>query len=104
MDTQSLRTVIKEVINDYTRLTPSHGEIRIDPVFDEQHDRYAIMQTGWSQGKRIRGNLLYITIESNQINIEYDGIEQGITDDLIDRGIPSTQIVHTFLEGHSVAA
>jgi hypothetical protein len=104
MDTQSLRTVIKEIINDYTRLTPSHGEIRIDPVFDEQHDRYAIMQTGWSQGKRVRGNLLYITIESNQIHIEYDGMEQGITDDLIDRGIPSTQIVHTFLERHSVAA
>jgi XisI protein len=104
MDTQSLRTVVKEVISGYTRFTPSHGEIRIDPVFDEQHDRYALMQTGWSQGKRVRGNLLYLTIESNQIHIEYDGIEQGITEDLIDRGIPSSQIVHTFLENHSISA
>ena len=101
MDTQSLRTVIKEVFSDYTRLIPSHGEIRIDPVVDEQHDRYALMQTGWSQGKRVRGNLLYLTIESNQIHIEYDGMEQGITDALIDRGIPSTQIVHSFLKDRS---
>ena len=54
MDTQSLRTVIKEVFSEYSRLIPSHGEIRIDPVVDEQHDRYALMQTGWSQGKRVR--------------------------------------------------
>jgi XisI protein len=97
MDTQSLRFVIKEVLSDYARLCPSHGEIRLDVVFDEEHDRYALMQTGWSGGRRVRGNLIYTTIESNQIQIEYDGMEKGITDDLIDRGVPSNQIIHAFL-------
>jgi hypothetical protein len=97
MDTQSLRFVIKEVLSDYARLCPSHGEIRLDVVFDEEHDRYALMQTGWSGGRRVRGNLIYTTIESNQIRIEYDGMEKGITDDLIDRGVPIAQIVHAFL-------
>jgi XisI protein len=97
MDTQSLRFVIKEVLSDYARLCPSHGEIRLDVVFDEEHDRYALMQTGWSGGRRVRGNLIYATIESNQIHIEYDGMEKGITDDLIDRGVPIAQIVHAFL-------
>jgi hypothetical protein len=97
MDTQSLRFVIKEVLNNYARLCPSHGEIRLDVVFDEAHDRYALMQTGWSRGKRVRGNLVYVTIASNQVQIEYDGMEKGITDDLLDRGVPATQVIHAFL-------
>ncbi len=97
MDTQSLRVIIQDVIQDYARLQPSHGEIRLDAVFDVERDRYALMQTGWSQGKRVRGNLIYVTIEANKILIEYDGMENGITEDLMSRGVPSHQIIHTFL-------
>jgi plasmid maintenance system antidote protein VapI len=97
MDTQSLRETVKQVISNYARLTPSHGTIRLDTVFDEVSDRYALMQTGWSQRQRVRGNLIYITIQSNQIHIEYDGIEHGLTQDLTDRGVPTHQIIHAFL-------
>ena len=103
MDTQSLREIVKQVIRNYARLTPSHGSIRLDTVFDEASDRYALMQTGWNQGQRVRGNLIYVTLQSNQIQIEYDGIEHGITQDLIDQGIPSSQIAHTFLSEPQVA-
>jgi hypothetical protein len=103
MDTQPLRSAVKQVISHYARFTPSHGAIRLDPIFDETHDRYALMQTGWSQHQRIRGNLIYITLQANQIQIEYDGIEQGITQDLLDQGVPSDQIVHAFLPEPKVA-
>jgi XisI protein len=103
MDTHALRAAVKQVISHYARFTPSHGAIRLDPLFDETTDRYALMQTGWSHNQRIRGNLIYITIQANQIQIEYDGIEQGITQDLIDQGVPSHQIVHAFLPKPQVA-
>ena len=103
MDTQSLRVAVKQVISRYARFTPSHGAIRLDPIFDETTDRYALMQTGWSQNQRIRGNLIYITIQANQIQIAYDGIEQGLTQDLLDQGVPSHQIVHAFLAEPQVA-
>lgn len=45
----------------------------------------------------MRSNLIYITIENNAIHIEYDGIEQGITQDLIDQDIPKASIVLAFL-------
>jgi hypothetical protein len=56
------REIVKQVIWKYAQLKPSHGEIRLDPVFDETRDRYALMQVGWDRGRRIRGNLIYITI------------------------------------------
>ncbi len=97
MDTATLRSVVQQVIQHYAQLKPSHGQIRLDAVLDETRDRYALMQTGWSQGRRVRGNLLYITLENEQVYIEYDGMEHGITQDLRDRGVPSDQIVLAFL-------
>ena len=84
-------------------MRPSHGDIRLDTVFDEQQDHYALMQSGWDQGVRVRGNLLYVTLHDDKIYIEYDGIEQGIRNELIQRGIPADKIVLAFLSPSSEA-
>ena len=98
MDTQKTnREIVKEVILKYSKLRPSHGNIRLDTVFDEQSDRYALMQVGWSGERRVRGNLIYITLEGEKVYIEYDGIERGITQDLIDNGIAPDKVILSFL-------
>jgi hypothetical protein len=86
-----------QVIQQYARFKPSHGEIRLDIVFDEQRDRYALMQAGWDLGRRVRGNLIYVTLHDGKVWVEYDGMEGGITQDLIDAGIPMERIVLAFL-------
>jgi hypothetical protein len=98
MDTSATyREIIKQVILQYAKFRPSHGEIRLDPVFDETRDRYALMQVGWDRGRRVRGNLIYITLQDGKVYIEYDGMERGITQDLIEQGIPQNDIVLAFL-------
>lgn len=98
MDTlQTYREVVKELILRYAEFRPSHGEIRLDVVFDEGHDRYALMQSGWDRGRRVRGNLLYVVIEAEKVVVEYDGMEQGITDELIAQGVPEDAIVLAWL-------
>jgi XisI protein len=98
MDTPKTdRDAVKMVIQKYARFKPSHGDVRLDTVFDEANDRYALMQVGWDRGRRVRGNLIYVTLGENKVWIEYDGMEQGITQDLIDAGIPQERIVLAFL-------
>ena len=47
MDTSATyREIVKQVILQYAKLRPSHGEIRLDPVFDEIGDRYASHASG----------------------------------------------------------
>lgn len=59
MDTTPIeRDIVKQVIQRYAKLRPSHGDIRLDTVFDETQDRYALMQIGWERGRRVRGNLM----------------------------------------------
>jgi len=98
MDTiKTYQEIVKTVISNYAKLRPSHGNIRLEEVFDETRDRYALMQVGWDRGQRIRGNLIYIVIEKSKILIEYDGMECGITQDLIGQGIPERDIILNFL-------
>jgi hypothetical protein len=98
MDTsKTYQEIVKSVISNYAKLRPSHGNIRLDIVFDETLDRYALMQVGWDRGQRIRGNLIYVIIENNKILIEYDGLECGISQDLIQQGIPEYDIIFNFL-------
>ncbi len=97
MDTTTkYREIIEQVIARYARLRPSHGDIRLDVVFDEVRNRYALMQAGWDRGRRVRGNLVYITLQGEKVYIEYDGIEHSITQDLISRGINEENIILSF--------
>jgi len=98
MDTvKSYQAVIKQVISEYAKLRPSHGNIHLEPIFDDVNSRYALMQFGWDRERRVRGNLIYVSIKDGKVLIEYDGIEGGITQDLIQRGIPENDIVLAFL-------
>lgn len=91
------RQIVKEVVTEYSKLKPSHGNIRLDTIFDESQDRYALMQVGWDRGKRVRGNLIYVILSGEKVIIEYDGMESGITQDLIDKGIPEADIILAFV-------
>lgn len=98
MDTvKSYQAVIKQVISEYAKLRPSHGNIHLEPIFDDVNSRYALMQFGWDRERRVRGNLIYVSIKEGKVLIEYDGIEGGITQDLIQSGIPKQDVVLAFL-------
>jgi hypothetical protein len=91
------RDIVKRVISRYAKFVPSHGNIRLDTVFDDEQGRYALMQVGWDRGHRVRGNLIYITVHDGQVWVEYDGMEQGVAHDLIQSGIDPERIVLKFV-------
>lgn len=95
--TASVREIVKDVIRQYAALRPSHGEIRLDSVLDEAHDRYALLQVGWDRGRRVRGLLLYVVVVDDRVFIEYDGMERGIMEDLLQRGVAEDDIVLAYL-------
>lgn len=98
MDTATpYRDIVKQTILNYARLRPSHGEIRLDTIFDEAQDRYGLMQVGWDRERRVRGNLLYIILRDGKVFVEYDGIGHGITDELMASGIPEEDIILAYL-------
>ncbi len=98
------RNIVKQLLETYAQLRPSHGDIRLDVLFDEERDRYALMQTGWDQGRRVRGNLIYITLNDNQVIIEYDGIEHGIIEALMASGVAEKDLILAYLPTDEMVA
>lgn len=37
-------------------------------ITDDTQNRYALMQVGWDRGRRVRGNLIYVTLSSGGDN------------------------------------
>jgi len=67
------RDIVKQVIQRYAQFKPSHGDIRLDTVFDDTQNRYALMQMGWDRGRRLGGNLIYVTLSKGKFGWNMTG-------------------------------
>ena len=90
------RRIIRRIITEQTKVPYSYGEIRFEPVFDAENDRFLLMIEGWNQYKRVHGCLLHLDLKDGKIWIHRDGTDYGIANDLLNAGIPKDRIVLAF--------
>ena len=57
---------------------------------------YQIWHIGWDGWKRIHYCVLHINIKDGKIWVQHDGIYEGITQKLLDAGVPHKSIVLGF--------
>ena len=97
MDTlDHYREIIERVLGEYTKIKYAWGNVQCRPVFDRQHDSYALITRGWNNRKRTHYCLVHLEIINGKIWVQEDGIEQGITAELEAAGIPKSDIVLGF--------
>ncbi|MEP7198446.1 MAG: XisI protein [Chloroflexota bacterium] len=92
------RNLIKRLLTHYAELLnrhPTAGE-EVEVVFDEIHDHYMLINLGWAQKRRVRGNIVYVRLRNGKFWIEEDGLEHGIATDLLEAGVPKEDIVLAF--------
>ncbi|NEQ70937.1 MAG: XisI protein [Symploca sp. SIO2D2] len=90
------RQIIQRVLEPYTKIPYSHGELTCKPVFDEVADSYLLVTLGWDAAKRIHGCLVHLDIIDGKVWVQRDEIEEGVTKELVAAGIPKEQIVLGF--------
>jgi XisI protein len=97
MDTlDRFREIIETILIEYTKIPYSHGDFHTEAVFDRTRDRYLLVNVGWDDGKRVHGSLVHIDIIDGKLWIQRDGLEHGITSELVQAGIPKDRIVLAF--------
>ena len=65
-------------------------------AFDEERGEYLLLYQGWDGIRRIHHVLLHLELRDGKIWVQYDGTEEGIATDLLDRGVPAERIVLAF--------
>ncbi|MEE3716163.1 XisI protein [Tumidithrix elongata RA019] len=90
---EQYRQTVKEILTEHSQIKPVYGEIQMKLVLDQERDRYQLLRTGWLEERRVYGTLIHIDLEDGKIWIQYDGTEIGVANELVERGIPTEDIV-----------
>ncbi|WP_169979944.1 XisI protein [Tautonia rosea] len=87
------RQLVERILTEHASTPFSDCEITQQLVFDRERDHYMILLVGRQGDRRIHGPLVHIDLIDGKFWIQYDGIEYGIAQDLLDAGIPKDRIV-----------
>ncbi len=96
MDTlNQYRAIVQTILTDYSDRR-STEEIESQPIFDLQRDHYQVVNVGWENQRRVYGCVLHLDIKNNKIWLQYNGTEIDIAQELVDQGVPQSDIVLGF--------
>lgn len=92
------RTLIEQILKGHAELVSSQPEPELETLlsFDDEHDQYLWIQSGWQNNERVHGVTVHIRLHNNKIWIEEDWTENGIAQELIEYGVSSEDIVLAF--------
>lgn len=90
---ETYRDIVQQILAEYSTHQPAYGDVEMELIFDRQRDRYQLVCTGWNKKRRIYGSLIHIDLKGDKIWIQSDGTEVGIANLLVDKGIPTQNIV-----------
>jgi len=96
MEKLDYRELIKKVLDKYISYQVKDDSIEKQLIFDTERDRYLIVYVGWEDEKQIYGCPIHIDIKEEKIWIERDFTEAGVANELVELGVPKTDIVLAF--------
>lgn len=87
------RQYVKDVLSEYAKVRPAHGDVEMQTVFDHEGDHYQLMMVGWHNSRREFGIVIHIDLKKGKIWIQHDGTERGVANDFVEMGVPKEDIV-----------
>jgi len=89
------REIIQKILKSYSDRR-SDDIVESQTIFDMERDHYQIVNVGWNKDKRIYGCVIHLDIKNGKIWLQYNGTEIDIAEELVDLGVPRTDIVLGF--------
>lgn len=94
--TDEYRAIVKRILQEVARMTPSDEDIRTELVCDETLGHYQLGQVGWEGKRRVDDVFIHIDVRDGKVWLEHDGTDLVIAEDLVRAGIPKDHIVLGF--------
>ena len=94
---QALHRILEEYCEFFNR--SSKGDIS-KLIVSHDHTRYLMIDEGWIDDRRIHALIFDAEIRNDKIWLHHDGLDHGITDELVAAGVPKDHIVLAFHPPH----
>lgn len=88
--------IVKDVLQRYVAYYSADDASVLQTVFDESAQRYLLLDVGWDGASYIHQVLVHIELLDNRVWIQFDDTEEGVATALLQKGVPSTDIVLGF--------
>jgi len=96
MERIDYRDLIEKIIQQHATANHPKDTATDRIVFDRNRDSYLLLYVGWHGEERIYGVSIHIEIIDGKIWIEQDFTAEGIANQLVELGVPKTDIVLGF--------
>ena len=96
MEGLNYRDLVEKIINQHAGEQSEKDKETTEIVFDRDRDRYLLLNVGWHDEERMYGCPIHIDIQDGKIWIQRDFTEEGLANQLIELGVPKTDIVLGF--------
>ncbi|MHC5614442.1 MAG: element excision factor XisI family protein [Nostoc sp.] len=96
MEKLDYQELVKSIIYKYANEQPQKDLENTEIVFDTERDRYLLLYVGWDDEERVYGCPIHISIKDEKIWIQHNFTEEAIANQLVELGVPTTDIVLGF--------
>ena len=90
------REILEKILQYYADLPYRYGDVITYVIVGRDRNHFMLVNEGWEGERRVHGCIVHAEIRNNKIWIHYDGIEDGITQELVAAGVPKDHIVLAF--------
>ncbi|MDB9495817.1 XisI protein [Spirulina major CS-329] len=94
------RRVLLTILQEYCNILNRNSETSIQLIISQDQTRYLIIDEGWQGIQRIHNLIFDAEIRDQKIWLHHDGLDHGITDELVAEGVPKDCIVLAFHPPH----
>ncbi|MBW4514131.1 MAG: XisI protein [Timaviella obliquedivisa GSE-PSE-MK23-08B] len=90
------RQCLRKFLTDYASHRLGEPSMETQVVFDQEHDHYLLLRTGWEQKRRVHSCIFHFDIKEEKIWLQENNTDIDIGDELEEMGISRQEIVVGF--------
>jgi hypothetical protein len=90
------RESIKAFLEKYAESMKNSSEIEVELIFDNEHDRYLLLDVGWQKSQRIHDCIFHFDIKGGKIWLQENKTDLEVDEELAEMGISKDEIVVGF--------
>ncbi|NET30379.1 MAG: XisI protein [Okeania sp. SIO1I7] len=89
--------MVQALLLDYAQFKPANGDFEVQTLFDTERNHYQILHLGWQNKRWVHHCTIHLDIRDEQIWLFKNSTEHDIEEDLMNFGVPKTDIVLGFV-------
>lgn len=96
MEGLNYQEIVTQIVKEHYQYHSKDSQYETELILDFERNHYLLISWRWQDEKRDYGCPIHVDIKNNKIWIQQDFTEPGIARQLLDLGVPKSDIVLAF--------